>query len=614
MSKKGLRQSGFKFKQPPLPVIIAAAVLLVLGGISATYAFYYTDRYLPRTVVAGIAIGGLKRPDAEAKLNRAIEAFLTRTVQLQSGEKQWDFIPQEYGTSFAVVPALDEVWGWQKTGGWRRQLSALAQAPVISTRAELGFIPLNPEGQEKLAKEVLTQIEQPYREVGLEFSRQGVKVIPGEAGQRLDTNQFEQDLYNGLRYGKQQIELVLIDFQPELTVEQALDAQKQAQSILASDWTLKLGSSSQKLSIDQLIGWLSTATIKDATGRVIGLDLSLNESKISANLDEWAGSLDRLPLNARLAVVNDQVVAVDGGRAGNQINKPATLVAIGAALLSTPIPSSRNIVGVVEVVEPAVSAQTLSTLGLTQLIGTGTTDYSGSPVNRKGNISVGQQKLNGTLLPAGATYSTIEQLGPIDEAAGFLVELVIKDNRTLPEAGGGLCQVSTTLFRAVLNAGMPIVERQNHSYRVSYYEREVGPGLDATIYDPKPDFRWRNDLSSAIYVQSYLKSDKLTFELYGTGDGRVSTIGQPVIYDEIPPGNPIYIPSDTLNEGEQRQIEKPHGGAKTSVSYQVTRNGETIISQTFKSVYKAWPAQYLVGTKPNPAPEPTPTPESTPQP
>ncbi len=157
--------------------------------------------------------------------------------------------------------------------------------------------------------------------------------------------------------------------------------------------------------------------------------------------------------------------------------------------------------------------------------------------------------------------------------------------------------------------------RQNHSYRVSYYEKDgdgktIGPGLDATIYQPAPDFRFLNDTGNSIFISGYVVGDRLTFELYGTKDGRAAVVDGPHLLTSTPPGDPIYAPTDTLKPGEQKQIEHPHPGGSAIATYHVTYADGTVKEQVFKSFYRPWPAQYLVGVDPATLPPAT-TPGTT---
>jgi vancomycin resistance protein YoaR len=153
----------------------------------------------------------------------------------------------------------------------------------------------------------------------------------------------------------------------------------------------------------------------------------------------------------------------------------------------------------------------------------------------------------------------------------------------------------------VLNAGLPVVARRNHSYRVSYYEKDgagafIGPGLDATIYEPDVDFKFRNDMATPVLIIGSVTGDKVTFEIYGTKDGRTSVVVGPKLLTEVPSGPAIYAETDALPKGMTRQVETPHPGGTAVATYTVTYKDGRKAMQTFNSRYRPWPAQYLVGT------------------
>lgn len=579
------------------PFLIGLGIFLVLAGAATTYAFYYADRYLPHTVVSGVEIGGMNRAEAEAAVQTKVQHFLETPQHLTFGESAWDFAPQDLGSSFDVTDTLNHIWEEEKGSGWKHQLKELVVAPFASMREDLGYALSTEAGEAKLHETILKNIEVPHHETDLKFVPGKVEVVAGKAGKRLDRTQFETNFYQAFKNGGSGFALSLQDFEPEVSAEMAEAARVQASAILDGGWELsRTGAGAIVVDAPTVAGWLSTSVAR-SNGVATGLKLELSASKVDAAIAEWRKTTDQKPTNARLVATNGVITVSEDSKDGLALSADQTKQKISDALFAY-TGGARSFAAVIDVSRPAVRRDTFESLGLTSVIGTATTDFSGSPTNRKINIALGQRNLNGTLLMPGEVYSTIETMGPIDEASGFLAELVIKDNRTVPEAGGGLCQVSTTLFRAVLNAGMPIVERSNHSYRVSYYERSVGPGLDATIYDPKPDFRWKNDLGKPVYIASRVKGNTITFELYGTSDGRVSTIGAPQILEESPPGDPIYSNTDTLYVGQTKQVETAHPGAKTAVNYTVTRDGKEIYKQIFRSTYKPWPAQYLIGTKP----------------
>ena len=160
---------------------------------------------------------------------------------------------------------------------------------------------------------------------------------------------------------------------------------------------------------------------------------------------------------------------------------------------------------------------------------------------------------------------------------------MIKEGKTILDDGGGVCQVSSTLFRALLNSGLPITERQAHAYRVSYYEQGSSPGLDATVYSPSPDLKFVNDTPGYILIEATAdtKNYSLVFEIYGTSDGRVASITKPVVTGVVAPPEDLYQDDPSLPSGTIKQIDYKAWGAKVTFNYVVTRDGQEIINKTF---------------------------------
>ncbi len=198
----------------------------------------------------------------------------------------------------------------------------------------------------------------------------------------------------------------------------------------------------------------------------------------------------------------------------------------------------------------------------------------------------------------------METLGAIDGAHGWLPELVIKGNETKPEYGGGLCQIGTTAFRGALNVGLPIVERRNHSYRVRYYEPA---GTDATLYDPKPDFRFRNDMAHPVLINAYSSGTKVVFEFWGTKDGRVADPIKPRIFNIVQPPPMKLIETTDLPPGQKKCTESAHAGATAEFTYTVTYPNGEVKSEVFRSHYRPWQAVCLVGKAAGSPETPAPT-------
>ena len=163
---------------------------------------------------------------------------------------------------------------------------------------------------------------------------------------------------------------------------------------------------------------------------------------------------------------------------------------------------------------------------------------------------------------------------------------------------GGVCQVSTTLFRAALNAGIPIIERTAHAYRVGYYENDSKPGFDATVFAPSPDLKIKNDTPASILIQTEVDQENnlLYFRFYGKKDGRRIEISPVTVYDVVPPLPEIRQDDPTLKKGVTKQVDFPAWGAKAVFNYKVYQGAKTIFEKEFFSSYRPWQAVYLVGT------------------
>ena len=238
------------------------------------------------------------------------------------------------------------------------------------------------------------------------------------------------------------------------------------------------------------------------------------------------------------------------------------------------------------VVHPALAEK-----GIKEIIAVGESNFTGSSEARKQNIIAGSQKFNGEIVPKGGIFSFNKILKSVEEEDGFVRELVIKGNKTEKELGGGVCQVSTTAFRAALSGGLAIRSRRNHSYAVPYYKPY---GLDAAIYLGALDMSFRNDTPGALLVQTFIEGDNLFFVFYGTDDGRQVSLSGPFIsnYKEAPKA--LVYETEDLPLGEMQEIGEAHDGF-TAEWIRRVQNGEEIKTSSFVSTYRAWPAKQLKG-------------------
>jgi len=330
--------------------------------------------------------------------------------------------------------------------------------------------------------------------------------------------------------------------------------------------------------------WL---TFKKTDGKIsLGLDASSTVAYLNA---EIAPKIYLPTLDAKFSINNGKVAEFQGSQDGQELNIEKSLAKIEEQLF---IENNRNIDLAVDETKAKVTTAKVNDLGITEIIGTGQSNYAGSPKNRRHNIAVGAAMLDGLLIKPGEEFSLIKALGKVNAEAGYKPELVIKGDRTIPEYGGGLCQIGTTVFRAALASGLPVTERQPHSYRVVYYEPA---GKDATIYDPRPDLKFINDTANHILIQTRLVGDDLYFDFWGASDGRIIKESESVIYNIKGSGPTQYIETDELAPGQENCIEKAHNGADAYFDYKVTYPGGEIKETRFTSHYIPWPKKCLIG-------------------
>ena len=377
--------------------------------------------------------------------------------------------------------------------------------------------------------------------------------------------------------------------EPEIKKQHTGSALNSIEKILAID-SIKLTADSDwwQINKSQFIDWLEFQSLD---GEVV---VGFNKDKVLEFFMPIAKIVNIEARDAKFKLEGKRVTEFQASRDGKILNIEESYQKISSQIIRG---ESNDIKLVIDVTPAKVAIADINNLGIKESIGVGISNFAGSPKNRRHNIAVGAAALNGILIEPGEEFSLLKALGEIDQAHGYKQELVIKGDRTIPEFGGGLCQIGTTTFRAALNSGLPITQRRNHSYRVIYYELA---GMDATIYNPWPDMKFINNTGAYILFTTRIEGDNLIFEFFGTKDGRKVEISPnpPSIYNITSPGEPRYIETDELKPGEKKKVESAHKGADTYFKYTVTYPNGEIKETEFYSHYVAWPEVWLVGKTP----------------
>lgn len=328
-----------------------------------------------------------------------------------------------------------------------------------------------------------------------------------------------------------------------------------------------------------------------------------NEEKLAAVLAPFQKAINVEPVSAEFTYENGKVTEFHTHTDGKSVDAQAIkdkLASFSVMLARAKShPKEITITIPVTTVSPELTLEKVNDLGIKEIIAEGTSLFHGSIENRIYNVNLASSRINGILIKPGETFSFAKAVGDISSLTGYKQAYVIENGRTVLGDGGGVCQVSTTLFRAALNAGLPIVERNQHAYRVSYYEQDSSPGIDAAVYVPSVDLKFTNDTGKSILIQTIFDraAERLTFQIYGTKDGREVVVSKPVILSQTPAPEPLYQDDPTLPQGTVKQVDWAAAGAKVSFTRDVKKDGKVILHDVFNSNYRPWQAIFLRGTK-----------------
>jgi len=420
-------------------------------------------------------------------------------------------------------------------------------------------------------------LEKPAQNAQLVFNpnKNDFEVVPSQVGQKINRDKLEKEISWQNLFGDT-LRIPLIKIEPEITSQKAKRAQEKVWDILAvAPYLVKYQEQNWPIEQETILEWLKIETGERS------LKISLDQEKITTYLASLAPVINQPAINARLGPYSQ---GQSPGRSPGdcpwecvpQILEPAQDkieldIEGSAAFLAENISQQKKETFLILLLNPAqVRTENIENLGLTSFLGQGQSNFAGSPASRIHNIKLGAAKFDRFLIKPAEEFSFNQILGEIGPQQGYLEELVIKKDKTIPEYGGGLCQVSTTLFRAVVKAGLKITERVPHAFPVVYYSPQ---GFDATIYPPHPDLRFINDTPNYIYIQSQVKDNELFFEIYGTDDGRHIELEGPFILEKNEDGSMKTILTRKISQDDKLiSQDKFYSHYKSPDLYPVERN------------------------------------------
>lgn len=583
------KKAFIKLSRKHLILISALSVLTVCFSFVLLFIAFFYGKIYPNVYVNNVSVGGLKQEEALEKVRGELQMPSDLHV-IVNGQQGTKFVVPTSSIEAAIdfPNTVVSAYNVGKSGSKRKDIQTLFSLLKGPQKVELQ-ITLNREKLKEQIAVISSQIPNPPQEPQLIVLNDEVTLKNGLPGNFVDLSRLEGDIVLALKntnntvyVNPQQTDLSLTE-----TEQNALLAK--ANVLLNKSLTLSADEKEFVYEKQELINFLMPKG-------------SYRFDRITPPLEEVAKEVSRPPQNPVFKFEDNRVQEFSPAKDGLEVDTQELEIKIAQALdelintdidhVQTAIPLKRT--------PPDFATEDVNDLGIKELIGVGTSSYKGSIPSRVFNVAHAASKLNGVLIKPGETFSFVNTLGDISALTGYKQAYVIQGNQTVLGDGGGVCQVSTTFFRAALNAGLPIVERHPHSYRVSYYEQGSDPGIDATIFHPTVDIKIKNDTPGHILIQTFADSKNMTlrFELYGTSDGRVATVSKPVISSVTPPPEDLYIDDPNLPAGEIKQIDYKAWGAKVNFNYKVERDGEVIFEETYYSNYRPWQAKFLRGTGP----------------
>lgn len=558
-----------KFKNKKILTASLTAIGILFLGIFFIQ-FVNANKICQGAHIAGINVGGKTPAEAQKIFEEKWALFSAQPVEFiyqQPNNPQKITCCENASTTLAdfgfeidYQKTIDQAYQIDKEASYpanlKNQISALLgkyHFKVIYT--------FNEEQFQATTKKVFENIEQPARDATLVFDKDNKTFIlqPSADGTIINRQQLLLNLTNNIKNLANAPVNLQIDFDPPKVREDKVDfALQKAQQILSAQpfqvyyennvWTIKQ---------EVLANWLKFEPTAEINSKEQTLSVILDKNKIKEYLSSIAKTIDQPTLDAKLEIKDNRAVTFVPPQEGFGLHPQESLELLSANILADPpVTKTKLVVGKTA---PRVELSQTNELGINTLIGQGISNFAGSPKNRIHNIKTGVEKFKGVILAPNEEFSFLNLLGGSGPEQGFLEELVIKKGELVNEFGGGLCQVSTTFFRAAVNSGLKITKRKPHAFPVSYYNPQ---GFDATVYEPYTDFRFINNTPDHLLIDPVINGTKLTFNFYGTNDGRVVKIIGPTVLEK-----------------------KEDGSLKTVLTQEIYNHDELISSDSFYSNY-----------------------------
>jgi len=580
--------------------IFISIIFLTLTIFQLTYHW----KIFPGVSVGILDIGGLTIDEAEVRLTQSYLLSNSDSLTLKYLDESISVEVEQLGIRLDAASTAEEAFLFGRSFPFEKWLwqQALIFAPHIDLAPVLIF-------DEQTAIELLQQIggerDQPLVEAKLEVEGTRVTATTGQIGRTLIVNTSLDAVREYFtRSNSGNIYLQVDEQYPSMM--NANEFIPLAQEILNQPFTIESPEGdgyprkTWTITPENLAPMLMFEISEEKDSSIVP---QINEEYLLGLLKSTSEQVASSPENPRF-IFNDDTRKLDlltEGKNGRTLDMKTSMGIVQEALARGEHKATLSI----DYHSPKISnSSSAQELGITELVHMESSYFYGSDQARIHNIETAANQFHGLLIPPREVFSMATAMGEISLDNGYSEALIIFNGKTIEGIGGGVCQVSTTLFRTAFFAGFPIVERHPHAYRVSYYEKVSGnkrdpnlAGLDATVYIPLVDLKFKNDTPYWLLMETYVNqtANRLTWKFYSTYDGRTMNWTTTGPTNTVEPKKPLYQLNTDLDTGEIKQIDWEAEGADVTISRVVSRDGGILFDDSFFTRYEPWRAIYDYG-------------------
>ncbi len=595
------RRRHLKRRPSLVRVALVTMLVLMLALIALPYglSLFYRGQVLPGVTLQGLPVAGMDEQELNELFQLRYDDFLQQPLEVSYGSQTWQPAAEDLGIELTLDQTIAEALATGRQGDpfsrlgqlWTQWQQGVDIAPTLTVdRRQL----------QRYLVEVANEVNYPAVDARLNIARSSVLSTPGIPGLQVLVDASANDVLRALStLEPHTVTLRTRLLEPVVSDEAALAAETQARDMMSSPLVLRHNNEQWVWENEKLASLLQVERVGNR------LDVRIDHERLTNEVASLGVAIDTGSVEPRLRFDGSNLQIIREGQVGARLEQQPALEVISDTLqLSQQM--TRTVTLPVEELRPVVEPETLSELGIRELVGEGKSSFAGSAPYRITNIKAGAVRMDGVLIAPDEEFSFNTQLGEVNADNGFVEGYAVVGNRTTLEWGGGVCQDSTTVFRAAFWAGLPITERHAHPFYISWYDQfGLGPygdgaGLDAAIFTGQDDLKFINDTGNWLLMQANVDeiNQVLTVQLYGTRpNNRTVEIDGPHVTNVVPaPATPVYIEDASKPAGYLVQSDAARNGRDIVIHRTVLENGMVLREDSFYTHFQAWPNIFVRGT------------------